>query len=173
MRDEDQASAVRGGGMPSDLGRLLLRAHRDFGARALAQLRARGVADLGLAHTALLATLDPAGGGTSVTLLAERAAMTKQAIGELAIDLERGGYVTRAPDPADRRATIVTITAAGRRALRAAPCAPRWRRSARWRPTTPRPSARDASQRCTRLWSCSLTDRDRMASLACEQAWIG
>lgn len=120
MRDEDQASAVRGGGMPSDLGRLLLRAHRDFGARALAQLRARGVADLGLAHTALLATLDPAGGGTSVTLLAERAAMTKQAIGELAIDLERGGYVTRAPDPADRRATIVTITAAGRRALRAA-----------------------------------------------------
>ncbi len=124
MRDEDQAVGARRenmaaeGGARPDLGRLLLRAHRDFGARALANLRARGIADLGLAHTALLVNLDPE--GTSVTLLAEQAAMTKQAMGELALDLEQGGYVARAPDPSDRRVTIVTITAAGRHALRAA-----------------------------------------------------
>ena len=126
MRAEDQAADVdvstndadTGPSVRPDLGRLLLRAHRDFGERATAKLRARNVTDVGLAHTALLANLDRL--GTSVTLLAERTAMTKQAMSELALDLERGGHVVRAPDPADRRVTTVTITDRGRHTLRAA-----------------------------------------------------
>ena len=113
--DAPAADATTGTDWRPDLGRLLLRAHRDFGERAMAKLRARGVSDLGLAHTALLATVDPQ--GTSITALAERTGMTKQAMSELALDLERSGYIVRAADPADRRVTTVRITDEGRRAL--------------------------------------------------------
>jgi DNA-binding MarR family transcriptional regulator len=96
-------------------GRLLLLAQRDFGERAIAKLRARGHAGLGLAHTALLVHLDA--GGARITALAERARITKQAVGQLVADLERQGYVARAVDPRDRRAVLVTYTAAGHRFL--------------------------------------------------------
>jgi DNA-binding MarR family transcriptional regulator len=45
--------------------------------------------------------------------LAARAAMTKQSMGALVDDLERGGYVVRIPDPADGRARIVRRTERG------------------------------------------------------------
>ena len=98
-----------------DLGRLLLWAQRDFTARAHARLRARGYAEVGLAHAALLANVDTE--GTSVSALAERVGTTTQAMGRLALELEGAGYGVRTPDPADRRATIVTSTAAGRQFL--------------------------------------------------------
>lgn len=44
--------------------------------------------------------------------------MIKQAMSELALDLERGGHVVRAPDPADRRVTTVTITGRERHTVR-------------------------------------------------------
>ena len=80
------------------------------------RLRARGHADLTVAHTALLANLDV--GGTRITSLATRAGMTKQSMGQLVQDLERKGYVQRATDPSDERASIVTFTAAGWQFLR-------------------------------------------------------
>jgi DNA-binding MarR family transcriptional regulator len=98
------------------VGRLLLRAHRAFNARAVEKLRARGYVGLTLAHVALLPHLEVA--GTRITTLAERAGMTKQGMGQLVLDLERQGYVTRAPDPTDRRATLVRFTEDGRRFLR-------------------------------------------------------
>jgi DNA-binding MarR family transcriptional regulator len=98
------------------IGRLFLRAHRDFSERAIEKLRQRGHDRLGLAHTGLLAHLD--GRPTRITTLAERAALTKQAAGQIILDLEAQGYVERAVDPADRRAMLVTFTAAGRRFLR-------------------------------------------------------
>ena len=52
--------------------------------------------------------------GTTVSVLAERANMTKQAMAELVAHLEAHGYVTREPDPADRRAKLVRPTARGR-----------------------------------------------------------
>ena len=51
---------------------------------------------------------------TTVSTLAERARMTKQAMAELVVGLERLGYVTRIPDPTDRRAKLVVLTDRGR-----------------------------------------------------------
>lgn len=97
------------------VGRLLLRASRAFNARATEKLRERGYEGLALAHIALLPHLDV--DGTRVTTLAERAGMTKQGMGQLVLDLERRGYVERAPDPADGRALLVRFTEAGCRLL--------------------------------------------------------
>jgi DNA-binding MarR family transcriptional regulator len=53
-------------------------------------------------------------GGTRVSVLAERAHVTKQAMAQLVSHLEQHGYVERVPDPADRRAKLVRTTARGR-----------------------------------------------------------
>lgn len=52
-------------------------------------------------------------GGTRVSVLAERAQITKQSMAELVAHLERHGYVERVPDPSDRRAKLVRSTARG------------------------------------------------------------
>ncbi len=44
--------------------------------------------------------------------------MTKQAMGQLVTELEQHGCVSRTPDPADRRATLVQFTASGWQFLR-------------------------------------------------------
>ena len=48
--------------------------------------------------------------GSRLTDLAERAGLTKQAVGEAVTELERLGYVERVPDPLDRRAKIIKLT---------------------------------------------------------------
>ncbi|HEY6730630.1 MAG TPA: MarR family transcriptional regulator [Solirubrobacterales bacterium] len=52
-------------------------------------------------------------GGTRVSVLAERAQVTKQSMAELVAHLERHGYVERTPDPGDRRAKLVRSTPRG------------------------------------------------------------
>jgi len=52
--------------------------------------------------------------GIRLTALADAALMTKQSMGYLVDDLEAHGYLERAPDPADRRAKVVRLTARGR-----------------------------------------------------------
>lgn len=94
------------------IGRLLLNAQRNYSIAALAKLRARGYDGLTLAHTNLLAHMDT--GGTRITTLAERAGVSKQAIGNLVGELEAKGFVHREVDAHDRRAVVVTYTAAGR-----------------------------------------------------------
>ena len=64
------------------------------------------------AHSAVFAHIDVEG-GTRLTTLATRANITPQAMGELVDDLERLGYVVRQPDPADRRAKRIVLTARG------------------------------------------------------------
>jgi len=98
------------------IGRLFLRASRSFAALATRKLKERGHEGLGTAHTALLPHLDLE--GTRATALAERAGMSKQAVGQVVRDLERQGYVERRPDPSDSRATLVRFTEAGWRFLR-------------------------------------------------------
>lgn len=105
--DEQQLREMR----QENIGRMLLRAHRAFSQRAFQKLHERGHTGLGLTHTALLANLDLE--GTRITVLAERADMTKQSMGELVQELEEKGYVDRIPDPTDRRATLVRFTQAG------------------------------------------------------------
>ncbi|NUS25832.1 MAG: MarR family transcriptional regulator, partial [Streptomyces sp.] len=45
--------------------------------------------------------------GTRLTELAEQAQITKQTAGFLVDQLEKAGYVTRTPDPTDKRARLV------------------------------------------------------------------
>src|SRR3954463_9437399 len=78
------------------IGRLLLNAQRNYSLQALAKLRIRGYEGLTLAHTNLLAHLEI--GGMRITTLAERAGVSKQAIGNLVGDLEAKGYIHRDVD---------------------------------------------------------------------------
>jgi DNA-binding MarR family transcriptional regulator len=98
------------------IGRLLLRASRSFSERAILRFQARGYPGLGTAHVALLPYIELT--GTRITTLAERAGLTKQAVGQLVQELERLGYVTRQADPRDGRAILVTFTETGRQLLR-------------------------------------------------------
>ena len=78
----------------------------------IVRLAERGHAVVRPAHAAVFQYLDDT--GTTVSTLAARAQMTKQAMAELVAHLERHGYVVRVPDPADRRAKLVQPTATGR-----------------------------------------------------------
>ncbi len=51
--------------------------------------------------------------GSRLTDLAERAGLTKQAVGEAVAELERKGYLERVPDPEDGRAKIIKLTPRG------------------------------------------------------------
>jgi DNA-binding MarR family transcriptional regulator len=51
--------------------------------------------------------------GSRLTEMAERAGLTKQAVGEAATELERLGYAERLPDPTDKRAKIIKLTPSG------------------------------------------------------------
>lgn len=62
-------------------------------------------------HSAVFAQIEPT--GSRITDLARGANMTPQGMGELVDELEDLGYVTREPDPSDRRAKLVRLTEAG------------------------------------------------------------
>lgn len=58
--------------------------------------------------------------GVRATDLARRSGQVKQIVGAIVDDLEKLGYVTREPDPADRRAKLIVPTDRGRRQMAAA-----------------------------------------------------
>jgi DNA-binding MarR family transcriptional regulator len=104
------------------LGRLLGHAMRRFDDRvlhlmahdpevplALSNLAAR--AQVGAAHIHITRHL--ALQGSRLTDLAQRAGMTKQAMGDLVTQCEAWGLVVREPDPKDARARQVRFTTAG------------------------------------------------------------
>ena len=99
-----------------EVGRLFQRAARVYSDLILSKMAARGYEGLTLFHTALIANLGAE--GARVTVLAKRAGMAKQSMGQLANDLERRGYVERVPDPSDRRAYLVRFTSRGETLLR-------------------------------------------------------
>ena len=82
---------------------------------AVEHLAAHGHGDIRSAHSAVFQFLDDE--GTTVSVLAERAGITKQAMAELVAHLEERGYVARVPDPADRRAKLVLPTDRGREVI--------------------------------------------------------
>jgi DNA-binding MarR family transcriptional regulator len=84
---------------------------RDFERRARGTLQARGHTELLPSHQVVFAGIGR--DGTRLTVLAQHAGMTKQAMGQIVDDLEHLGYVERTPDPTDGRAKIVRFTAAG------------------------------------------------------------
>ena len=97
------------------IGRDVLIIHADFQRRARAELRRRGH-DLGPSLIALLPHLDEK--GTTVTVAARHAGISKQAVGKLVGELERLGYIERRPHPDDMRATLVVFTDRGAGLLR-------------------------------------------------------
>ena len=75
------------------------------------RVHAAGYTDLRPTHGCVFGTITPE--GARLTELAERAEMTKQAVGEVVSELEKMGYVERVPDPADGRAKIIRLTDRG------------------------------------------------------------
>jgi DNA-binding MarR family transcriptional regulator len=73
-----------------------------------------GFPELRPTHGCVFSTISR--GGDRLTVLAERAGMTKQAVGEVVSELEQIGYVERVPDPSDGRAKIIQLTERGRAA---------------------------------------------------------
>jgi DNA-binding MarR family transcriptional regulator len=96
---------------------LLGRAHKVLNERIRGGVVAAGH-PIRPAHSAVFVSIDR--DGSRLTHLAERAAMTPQAMGELVDDLAGLGYVERVPDPADRRAKLIKQTDPGDEALHAA-----------------------------------------------------
>jgi DNA-binding MarR family transcriptional regulator len=68
-------------------------------------------------HSAVFAQIEPE--GSRLTDLARRANITPQAMGELVDEMVEMGYVTRRPDPTDRRAKLIVLTERGRLAVEA------------------------------------------------------
>jgi len=104
------------------LGRLLGHALRRFDERvlhlmahdvqvplALSNLAARAQVSAAHIHITRHLALE----GSRLTELAERAGMSKQAMGDLVDQCEAWGLVTREPDPRDARARVVRFTATG------------------------------------------------------------
>lgn len=95
----------------ANVGRLLNNAIGRFEARVLELMAARGHGETRIAHVNLTRNLDVE--GTRLTELARRAAMSKQAMGELVDQCTALGLVDRMADPTDGRARIVKFTAEG------------------------------------------------------------
>lgn len=98
-----------------NLRQLLLRASRVVNRHVVAGLRARGYADLSSTHTTLLSNLDLA--GSTVTEVAQRAGISKQAMGRLAAEPEKAGYLRIAPDLNDARVRVLMLTKTGRKLM--------------------------------------------------------
>ncbi len=113
MNSADHADVLRM--RQENVGRLFQRAARDYSERALVKLAVHGHEGLTLFHTALISNLDV--DGTQISMLAERAGMTKQSMGQVAQDLEKRGYITRVPDPKDGRGVLILFTEQGHKFL--------------------------------------------------------
>ena len=94
---------------------LLLRASRIVNKHVVKGLHARGYSDLRSTHTTLLSNIDLA--GSTVTEAADRAGITKQAMGRLATELEDGGYITVRSNPTDARTRVLHLTKSGMRLM--------------------------------------------------------
>lgn len=98
-----------------DVGRLLLLAARDFSTQVCEELRGRDYPDLKAGHALVVSTLDIQ--GTRLSTLAERAELSKQAMGQLVKELEILGYLARQCDPRDARAVLIVPTKSGEKLL--------------------------------------------------------
>jgi DNA-binding MarR family transcriptional regulator len=104
-----------------NLGLLCYIASRAMEARVFDALAAAGFDDITTAQGRVFARIGPQ--GTRLTELAVRAGITKQTAGFLVDQLERAGYVRRAPDRADARARLVQIAPRGESAVAVAAAA--------------------------------------------------
>jgi DNA-binding MarR family transcriptional regulator len=102
-------------GRRRNMRQLLLRAWRIVNRHVVEGLHARGYAELRSTHTTLLSNIDLA--GSNVTVAAERAGITKQAMGRLATELEGLGYIRVEGDPEDARIRVLQLTETGKQLM--------------------------------------------------------
>ena len=102
-------------GRRRNMRQILLRASRIVNQHVVEGLHARGYADLRSTHTTLLSNIDLA--GSTVTVAADRAGITKQAMGRLATELEDAGYIRVQSDPKDARARVLLLTKTGKQLM--------------------------------------------------------
>ncbi|MBI2719702.1 MAG: MarR family transcriptional regulator [Rhizobiales bacterium] len=95
--------------------RLLVRLFRRMSDETVLRMRKRGIAGMMPAYPRLLGNLDT--GGTRIGALARKMGTTRQAVAQLAAEIERAGFVERVPDPEDGRGVIVRFTKKGRAGL--------------------------------------------------------
>lgn len=98
--------------------RLLDRALRAEAEESVTRLRDHGYPAMSLRFARLLAALDA--DGTTITDLARRTGITRQAASQQVAELERAGYVRREPSTIDTRAVLVSQTPDGRALLQRA-----------------------------------------------------
>lgn len=96
----------------SDIGVLSAHVLNGFQKELFSRLAEAGHEPMRPRHGAVMAYLSH--DGTRASELSERSGQHKQVVGTLIDELERLGYVTRQPDPADRRAKLVVPTELGR-----------------------------------------------------------
>ncbi|MFI7042474.1 MarR family winged helix-turn-helix transcriptional regulator [Microbispora rosea] len=94
-----------------DLGMLAGQLMRALQEELFETLAEQGHPDVSPRYGTVLAFLDPK--GVRATDLAARSGQHKQIVGTILDELVRLGYVTREPDPADRRAKLIVPTERG------------------------------------------------------------
>ncbi|SDO50156.1 MarR family winged helix-turn-helix transcriptional regulator [Lentzea jiangxiensis] len=95
----------------ADLALLLLGGFRNLADRATDELATRGYEDVRTAHDfALTAILS---GADNVSELGRRLFITKQSAAKMVAVLEKRGFVSREPDPVDRRRMRLLVTERG------------------------------------------------------------
>ena len=100
-----QARKIRG------LGRLLYEAFVVIRDRYFARLAERGYTGIGLTHTRVLRHMDLP--GSTLSEIAERSGISRQAVAKAARELEQAGYLRIVDSTDDARAKSVTITDKG------------------------------------------------------------
>ncbi|CRK58789.1 Transcriptional regulator, MarR family [Alloactinosynnema sp. L-07] len=103
---------------PIDLGILLALGWQEFVRELRAALDEQGFTDQGRSDGYVLRALSAA--PMTVSDLAVRLEITKQGAGQIVDDMEARGYVERRPDPSDKRARLLHLSAHGQAALAAA-----------------------------------------------------
>jgi DNA-binding MarR family transcriptional regulator len=96
---------------PLAIGRLLLLSRRDFVSRVTLKMSAMGLGEVPPPLLTVLPYIDLE--GTRSTELAQRAGVSKQAVGKLVKTFEIQGFLTRSVDASDGRAFLVSLTETG------------------------------------------------------------
>jgi DNA-binding MarR family transcriptional regulator len=107
---------MRKQGQVLNLGQLLRQAQKLIEDELLQRMRERGYEESQPAWHHVFFTIESE--GSRLTDLAARASLSLPAMWEIVDDLEAKGYVERQPDPTDRRAKLIRLTAQGRKAVR-------------------------------------------------------
>jgi DNA-binding MarR family transcriptional regulator len=117
-RTNQKSSRRLAKGNPAHIGRDFLPLADRFYDRVFAELAQHGFDDVRMGHQVVFINIDDE--GSTLTELAARAKISKQAMHELVNDLEARGYVERVASPTDGRSKLIRTTDRGERHIETA-----------------------------------------------------